>query len=51
MAEEKIEEHEHTATKTEEGKSETHSEKVVEKEEKKPEVTTVKEETTIEDTD
>ena len=51
MAEDKIEEHEHTTTKSEEGKSETHSERVVEKEEKRPEVTTVKEETTIEDTD
>jgi len=53
MTEERIEEHEHTTTETDEGTSETHTDRVVEKgtEEKKPEITSVTEETTIEETD
>ncbi|HKC65257.1 MAG TPA: hypothetical protein VKB86_16570 [Pyrinomonadaceae bacterium] len=53
MAEERIEEHEHTTTETDDGTTETHTDKVVEKgtQEKKPEITSVTEETIIEDTD
>jgi hypothetical protein len=56
MAEERIEEHKHVVSETEEGTSESHSHKIVERdrevEEEEPEVTTIiKETTTIEETD
>ncbi|MDQ3817026.1 MAG: hypothetical protein M3362_04970 [Acidobacteriota bacterium] len=53
MAEKRIEEHEHTTTETDEGTSETRTDRVVEKgtEERKPEITTITEETIIEETD
>lgn len=54
MAEERIEEHEHTITETDEGTSESHSHKIVErdKDEGKPEITTtIVKETTIEETE
>jgi hypothetical protein len=52
MAEEKVEEHKHVISKTDEGTSETHSDKVVEqdKEEGSPKVT-IEKETTIRHTD
>lgn len=51
MTEERIEEHKHVITETEEGTSESHSHKVVHKdtEEEKPEVTTIEKETAIEE--
>ncbi len=55
MAEERIEEHKHVVSETEEGTSESHSQRIVERdtvEEEEPEVMTiVKETTTIEETD
>jgi hypothetical protein len=52
MAEEKIEEHKHVVSNTDDGMSETHSERVVEqdKEEGSPKVT-IEKETTIKHTD
>jgi hypothetical protein len=51
MADERIEEHKHVVTETEEGTSESHTDKVVhqDKGEEKPEVTTTEKETTIEE--
>lgn len=54
MTEERIEEHKHVISETEEGTSESHSHKIVERdrdEEEEPEVTTIIKETTIEETD
>jgi hypothetical protein len=53
MAEERIEEHKHVINETEDGTSESHSHKIVERDGKKeePEVTTIVKETTIEETD
>ncbi len=52
MAEERIEEHKHVISETEEGMSESHSHKIVERDrdEEEPEVTTIKKEITIEET-
>ena len=52
MAEEKIEEHKHVISKTDEGTSETYSDKVVEgeKEDDSPKIT-IEKETTIRHTD
>ena len=53
MADERIEIDKHVVTETEEGVSESHSHKVVERDEgvKRPEVTTIVKETTIEETE
>lgn len=55
MAEKRIEEHKHVVSETEEGTSESHSHKIVERDrdvEEEPEVTTIiKETTTVEETD
>jgi hypothetical protein len=51
MTEERIEEHKHTVTETDEGTAETHTERVVEqdKEAGQPEVTTIEKDTVIEE--
>ena len=51
MTEERIEEHKHTVTETDEGTTESHTDKVVEQNKKagQPEVTTIVKDTIIED--
>ena len=51
MTEERIEEHKQTVTETDEGTTETHTEKVVEQEREagQPEVTTVEKDTVTEE--
>jgi hypothetical protein len=53
MTEERIEEHKHTVTETDEGTTETHTERVVEQDKGagRPEDTTIEKETVIDEDD
>jgi len=53
MTEERIEEHKHVVSETDEGTSESHSHRIVERDgdDEEPEVTTIIKETTIEEAD